>query len=107
MVIVKFQYIYFPIYSTFLIAKSSSICPHVGRSVSGSVTNEVQCVQKAIKRYSVTALQRYSVTASQRHSVTALQRYSIPVLQCYMREAFGRSIWKKHLGDVYIVKMIV
>ena len=31
---------------------------------------------------------------------------SVTVLQ-FVIKAFGTSIWKKHLGDVYIVRMIV
>ena len=40
------------------------------------------------------------------YHVTMLQCCSVAVLQCVIN-ALGRSIWKKHLGDVYIVKMIV
>ena len=58
--------------------------------------------------YSVTVLQCYSVTVLQCYSVTVLKCYSVTALQqCYAREASGRSIWKKYLVDVYIVKMIV
>ena len=60
----------------------------------------------------VTVLQYKSVTVLQCYIVrvlqySVLQCYIVKVLQCYTREASGKSIWKKHLGDVYIVKMIV
>ena len=59
-------------------------------SVCRSVTNKFQGVQKF---YNITAIQPSACVA-------VLQRVTVSVLH-------ERSIWKKHLLDVYNVKMIV
>ena len=90
----------------------------VGLSIGRSVINKFQCAQKVIKLmlqchnftisqcHNVTMSQCHNVTMSKCHNVTILKCCNVKMLQCVII-AFGRSIWKKHLGDVYIVKMIV
>ena len=48
----------------------------------------------------------YNFTKLQRYNVTMLQYENVTNLQCVIN-AFGRTIWKKHLGAVHIAKMIV
>ena len=53
-------------------------------------------------------LQCNSVKVWQWYNITMLQCYSATVLKCLSLTVWHkRSIWKKNLGDVYIVKMIV